>query len=277
MPDPAALSTLTTFLNAISVIGVTAAAGFAAWSAWIARSSAKIAMEGVEEARLARKAQIAPRLVLERDFLDFHFVYPHAGTLNGEAVFLARRHWKDTEPTPPTFLLMNCGAGPAIEVQIVFEFEDPNGDYYVPPMFIPAGLSIMAMPTLSQPETVQSLQFQRPNGKGGAGLPLYRKWTTDIPNCAPGQTRTIEFPQHLLNTLFLRGLQYWDRRGSEDAVKDITLVVRLNCYTAEGDRYSTQFRFAAFPFWQGQSDPLIVCGHFRELPMYEQEDGPRVA
>lgn len=277
MPDPASINTLTASLNAISAIGTAAAAGFAAWSAWTARSSAKIAKEGVEEARMARKAQIAPRLVLERDFLDFHFVYPHAATLNGEAVFLARRHLKDTQPTPPTFSLTNCGEGPAIEVQIVFEFEDPNGDYDVPPMFIPDGLSIMAMSTQSQSETVQTLQFRRSDGKGSTGLPLYRKWTTDIPNCAPGQMRTIEFPQHLLNTLFLRGLQYWDRRANEDAIKDITLVVKLTCHTAEGDRYSTQFRFAAYPFWQGQRDPLIVCGHFRELPMYEQESGARVA
>lgn len=276
MADPDALSTLSTSLNAISAIGTAAAAGFAAWSAWIARLSAKIAKEGVEEARIARKAQISPRLVLERDFLDFHFVYPHAGTLNGEAVFLARRHWQDTEPKPPTFSLKNCGEGPAIEVRIVFEFEDPNGGYDIPPMFIPVGLNVITMPTLPQSEIVQTLQFLQPNGQG-AGLPLYRKWTTDVPNCAPGQTRTIEFPQLLLNTLFLRGLQYWDRRGNENAIKDITLVVRLSCHTAEGDRYSTQFRFAAFPFWQGQSTPLIVHGHFRELPMYEQVDEARVA
>lgn len=69
-------------------------------AAFFAAVSARAAKDAVEEAKLAR-AELAPKLILEKDFLDFHFVWPHPDSLNGEAVFLARKHWKDHSPTPP--------------------------------------------------------------------------------------------------------------------------------------------------------------------------------
>jgi hypothetical protein len=123
---------------------------------------------------------------------------------------------------------------------------------------------------------LKSLQFRREDGSG-AGLPMYRRWTIDIANCAPGQTRTVDFPQWILARLFLRGLQYWVRRGAENSLKAMILTVEVIAYDIDGERHVTQFRFEAFPFWQGVSEPLIVNGHFRELPMFDTGDHARVA
>jgi hypothetical protein len=267
MATPSIPSALETVLQVASAFGTLAAAGLAAWSAWSSRGSARAAEAAVEEARKARKAQLSPRLVLERDFLDFHFVWPHAATLNGEAVFLARRHGQDDNPVPPTFSLTNHGEGPAIELEITFEFDDPNGELVMPPRFTEIGLSVDEFPTLAEPATLKILQYRQPNGSG-AGLPLYRRCTTDIPNCAPGQTKSVEFPQGLLNRIFLRGLQYWDRRSTDDAIQNMILTITTRCHTIEGDPYETQFRFRISPFWQGMQAPLVMHGHIQELPMY---------
>lgn len=260
----------------MTTAGTVGAAGFAAWSAWIARGAARAAEATVEEARKARKAQLAPRLVLERNFLDFHFQWPHPDTLNGEAVYLARRHWKDQEPSVPTFSLTNHGESPALEIQLVFDLSDTNGDLEVPEMFKSLGLSVSDEPATEETPKFTTLEFQGPDGHGG-GIPMYRRWTIDIPNCAPGQTRTVDFPQWLLARLFLRGLQYWVRRGRKDQLKPMILTVEIIAYDIDGERHSTQSRFEAFPFWQGQSSPLIVNGHFRELPMFDVGPHARVA
>lgn len=262
-------------LNILTSLATVAAAVFAAWTAWISRASANAAERSVGEVTKARKAQLSPQLVLERNFLDFYFIWPHEDSLNGEAVFLARRHWKDSHPTPPTFSLSNYGSGPALEVEIVFELDDPNGEYLVPDVLSRLGLSVSEMPPRPHHQAIKTLHFRRPDG-GAAVLPLYRRWTTDIPHCAPGQTRSIDFPQHLLNTLFLRGLQYRERCGQHNELRHITLIVRISCHTVEGDAYSTQFRFETLPFWHGISNPLIVNGNFDELPMYAKSSGDRV-
>jgi hypothetical protein len=76
--------------EAIAAIGTAAAALFAAWSAWTSRHSARAAREAVDEARAARKDEKAPRLVLERDFLDFRFVGRRTSVIESEPRFLAR-------------------------------------------------------------------------------------------------------------------------------------------------------------------------------------------
>ena len=250
---------------------------------WIAARVGKAGAElrrvqaetAVEEARQARKAQLSPRLILERDFLDFHLVWPHPASLNGEAVFLARRDWRDTDPVPPTFSLTNHGEGAALELEVTFDFDDPNGELSMPPIFANLGLSVDEVPTFADPPTVKILRYGRPDGSG-AGLPLYQRWTTDIPNCVPGQKRSVEFPQSLLNRVFLRGLQYWVRRGERDAIKDIIMTVTISCHTIDGEPHQTQFRFRITPFWQGQHNPLIVNGHMHELPMYPKIAAKRV-
>lgn len=261
-------------LNILTSLAAVAAAVFAAWTAWISRASAKAAERAVGEAIKARKAQLSPRLVLERNFLDFHFIWPHRDSINGEAVFLARRHGHDNRPVPPTFSLTNYGSAPALEVEIVFELDDPNGEYSVPDILSSSGLRIVEMQSIPNRRAIKTLYFPRPDG-GAAALPLYSKWTTDIPHSAPGQTRTIDFPQHLLNTLFLRGLQYRERCGQHNELRDITLTVRIACHTVEEDAYSTQFRFKTFPYWHGSRDPLTVNGHFYELPMFAKSSGDR--
>ena len=60
----------TGWLEAATAIGTVLAAAFAALSAWTSKKTAKAASEAVEEARLARRNELAPRLVLEKDFLD---------------------------------------------------------------------------------------------------------------------------------------------------------------------------------------------------------------
>ena len=249
-----------------------ATVGFTAWTAWSSRASAKAAERAVSESIKARKAELSPRLVLERNFLDFHFVWPHTGSLNGEPAFLARRHGQDDQPTPPTFSLSNYGAGAALEIEIVFEFDDPNGPYSVPETARRLGIQCYEMPGGPGHPSVKTLQFPRHDTGGGTGLPLYSKWTTDIPHCAPGQTRSVDFPLHLLNTLFLRGLQ----NGSQyDQDRYITLSVRIACRTVEGDPYLTQFRFKTFPYWYGTFNPINVFGHFYELPMYPKSSDDR--
>lgn len=264
----------TQWLEALTAISTAAAALFAAISAWISKISAKAARDAVEEARLARRTELAPKLILEKEFLDFQFVWPHADSLNGEAVFLARKHWKDNAPTPPVFSLQNFGQSPALEVTIVWELEDPNGEFQVPEHFRPLGLDLEESGVMDdQGTSIKSLMYSKPNGNGGAGLPLYRKWTTDIPSCSPNQKRVVEFPVHLLNTLFLRGLQL----GSTMSKKDMILTAKISCYAVDEVPYNSQFRWKVVPFHHGQTNPVVVYGHFFELPIFPKPDGPRVA
>lgn len=266
---------LAQIFEGIAAFATLAAAAAAAISAYYSSKSAKTAQEAVKEAQHARKAELAPRLVLERDFLDFHFQWPHPMTLNGEPVFLARKHGKDDDPSPPTFSLTNHGGGPALELQLVFEFDDPNGELLVPERLMFLGLSVEEEEGSDVQPNFKMLNYQGQDGQS-VSLPLYQRVTTDIANCAPGQTRTVEFPQALLNRLFLRGLQYWDRAMGLNGIEPLTLAARISCHTIEGEAYFTQFRFHAFPFYHGEQHPMVVQGHFWELPMYPKPDGPRV-
>lgn len=261
------------WLQALASISTALAVLFAAVSAWISWVSARAARDAVKEARLARRSELAPKLILEKEFLDFQFIWPHPDSLNGEPVFLARKHWKDTAPAPPTFSLQNFGQSPALEVTIVWELEDPNGEFEVPERLKPLGLSVVDGGVADGHDTsIKSLMCSRPDG-GGAGLPLYRKWTTDIPSCSPNQKRTVEFPVHLLNTFFVRGLQL-GATVSDDAM---ILTARISGYALDKAQYESQFRWKVIPFYHGQTNPIVVYGHFFELPVYPKPSGPRVA
>lgn len=259
----------------IAAVATLGAAFAAAISAHVSSRSAEAAKEAVKETRLSRKAELEPRLVLERNFTDFAFQWPYPETLNGEPGFLARKHWKDKDPSPPTFSLTNHGRGPGLELQVVFDFEDPNGELIVPDQLMPLGLSIEDQPSSDTQTSFKILNYQGQDGQG-VGLPLYQRYTIDIANCAPGQTRQVDFPQALLNRLFLRGLQYWENRAGPNKIESLVLLAKISCHTVEGDSYSTQFRFHAFPFYHGGHDPMVVHGHFWELPMYPKSDEPRV-
>jgi hypothetical protein len=260
-------------LQALSAVSTAVAVLFAAVSAWISWVSAKAAREAVKEARLARRSELAPKLILEKEFLDFQFFWPHPDSLNGEPVFLARKHWKDTAPAPPTFSLQNFGQSPALEVTVVWDLSDPNSEFRLPEKFKPLGLAIMDNGANDQQGgSIKSLMCSKPGG-GGAGLPLYRKWTTDIPSCSPNQKRTVEFPVHLLNTFFVRGLQ----AGATMPKDDMVLTATVSRYAVDQTLYKTQFRWKVIPFYHGQTNPIVVYGHFFELPMYPKPDGPRVA
>ncbi len=258
----------------ITAVSTALAVIFAAFSAWASMQGAKAAKSSVEEARLARRAELAPRLVLEKEFLDFQFYWPHADSLNGGAVFLSRKHWKDNAPSQPTFVLQNFGQSPALEVTIVWELDDPNGEYAVPEKFVNVGISVQqAGMILDDGRQLQSLHYSKPDGSGSA-LPLYRRWTTDIPSCSPGQSRTIEFPVHILNVLFLRGLQLGATAEKET---EIVLSAHISCYSVDGERHERTFKWKAVPFSYGYIAPVIVNGHFHELAIHQKPKGPRVA
>lgn len=267
------LETLTAISTIAAALGTLAAAIFVAISAWYTRISAKAAKDAVEEARKARGLELAPKLILEKDFLDFVFIWPHPNSLNGEAVFLSRRHWKDKEPVPPTFSLKNCGQSPALEVTIIFDLDDPNGEFLLPKNYQDLGLSLRKGMPAGQ-GNITSLEYRKLGGTNGVGLPLYRKWTTDIPSCAPNQVKTVEFPLHLLNTLFLRGLQLG---GLYDDKCEMILSARISCYGPDYTKVETQFRWKIYPFTHGEINPVVVHGHCSELPMYPKPVGPRVA
>jgi hypothetical protein len=52
------------------------------------------------EARATKKVDLTLRIVMEKCFPDFRFVWPHPAGYNGLPAFLARKHWQDTEPSP---------------------------------------------------------------------------------------------------------------------------------------------------------------------------------
>jgi hypothetical protein len=260
----------------VTAVSTALAALFAAFSAWTSMLGVKAAKDALEEAKLARRAELSPKLILEKDFLDFQFVWPHPDSLNGEAVFLARKHWKDNSPSPPTFSLQNFGQSPALEVTIIFELEDRNGELQVPKGYEQLGLSVTESGMSADQSPIKSLMYAKPDGSGSA-LPLYRKWTVDIPSCSPNQKRVVDFPIHILNTLFLRGLQQWEKMQCGASSHDMTLTAYINSYAVDGVNYKTQFRWRIIPFHHGQTNPVMVYGHFIELPMYPKPDGPRVA
>jgi hypothetical protein len=260
-------------LEFLTAASTAIAALFAAFSAWTSRLSAKAAQGAVKEARLARRTELAPKLILEKEFLDFIFFWPHADSLNGEAVFLARKHWKDKSPTAPTFILQNFGQSPALEVTIVWNLDDPNGEFQLPSGYERLGLSLEDGFASEEQGTIKNLVYAKRDGNGACGLPLYRKWTTDIPSCSPGQKRVVEFPTLILNTLFLRGLQL----GASASDSDIILTAEISCYAVDAVRYKSQFRWKAIPFHYGETNPIVGYGHFFELPIHPKPEGPRVA
>lgn len=264
-------------IGVVTAVATCIAAIFAAVSAWTSKRTSDAARASVEEAREARKAQLLPRLTLEKDFLDFIFIWPHPDTLNGEAVFLARRHWKDKEPVPPTFTLKNFGESPALDVTLEFSLADNAGEFQLPEFAKKAGLRIESFPSGKPGEPpLPSLNYMRPDGSG-SGLPLYRKSTVDLPSCSPRQERTITLPQPLCNRLFLRGLQFGAARSPDEDYRDIVLTVVITCYTVERVRYTTSFQWKTSPFSYGEVNPIKVYGHCFERPSNPRPDRPRVA
>jgi hypothetical protein len=254
-------------LNAITAISTAIAAGFAAFSSFAARKSASAAESSVEEARRARIAEQTPRLVFERNFGDLFFTWPpeddHA---NGEPNFRAHKSATDKSFVRPSFSFSNFGQTPALDVHLDFELDDPNGKLAVPKGFQELGLSVS-----KRAEDLVALTYETPTGS--ISQPPARTSSIYFPHVAPGQSREVEFPHLLLNRLFLRGIQNWQRKGDFAA---LTLIVQVNCSTTEGDECSTQFRFRAYPRCPLVEVPVIVLVRFDELPMYARERPPLV-
>lgn len=119
-------------IGVVTAIATFLAAIFAAVSAWTSKKTSNAAQASVNEAREARKLQLLPRLTLEKMFLNLVFFWPHPDTLNGEAVFLLRRHWKDNDPAQPTFTLKKFGESPALDVTLEFTLADGAGELILP-------------------------------------------------------------------------------------------------------------------------------------------------
>jgi hypothetical protein len=264
-------------IGVVTAIATCLAAIFAAISAWTSKKTSEAAQASVDEARETRKAQLLPRLTLEKTFLDLVFFWPHPDTLNGEAVFLARRHWKDKDPAPPSFILKNFGESPALDVTLEFTLTDNAGDFIIPEYAKKAGLCLEHFPPskLGEPG-LPALTYMRPDGFG-SGLPLYSKETIDLPSCSPSQERSIELPQSLCNRLFLRGLQFGSSRLPDEDYRDIVLTVLITCYTVAGEPYTTTFQWKVSPFSHGETSPIKVYGHCNELPINPKPNRPRVA
>lgn len=253
-------------LEVVTGASTLAAAVCAAVSAWTSARSAAAAKASVDEAREARKIELAPRIVMEKRFLDLHFVWPHPAGLNGGPVFLARKHWQDKDPSPPLFSIQNFGQSPALEVTVVFELDDNNTDLSVPSEWQARGLSISQFPAGPGKETIPSLMYRRAGSSAGTGLPLYRRWNCELPHLSPSSPREIEFPLHIANRLLLRGLQRWTSRGQGES-PELTLWARITCYSMDGEQHKAAFRWGVNPFSHGEADPIVVYGNCRELPL----------
>jgi hypothetical protein len=241
----------------------------AAYSAYLSRRSADAAYEAVNEARRARRDEILPRLILDRQFFDLEIIWPHDSALNDEPVLLARRDWRDEEKIRPAFLLCNYGSSPALDIALVFELFDPNGDVNLSACWGELGISAgEEFPTGSPGRP--GLYVAR-NG-GGQGAPLFKRIVVPVANCSPGAPRNIEFPNLLISRIFLRGLQQWDQRANVGQSEALVLTVLISCHTVDGERVETQFRFSIYPFAAAQILPARVHTRFNDLPMYPQPD-----
>ena len=217
-----------------------------------------VLLPSAAEVREARRAESAPPLVMEQRFLDFCFVWPHPAGLNGGPVFLARKHWQDKDPSTPLFSIQNFDQSPVLDVRVVFELDDDNPDLSVPSEWQAHGISASEFP-------VPSLRYQHPRGTGVA-LPLYRRWSCELPNLSPGLPREIELPEPIANRLFLRGLQRWTSRGQGKS-EELTLWARITCHSLDGEQNKAAFRWGVNPFSHGQTNPIIIYGHCRALPL----------
>ncbi len=263
----ASISQSSNWIDAVTALSTAAAAIFAAYSSWTSRVSATAAREAVNEAKLARQLELEPKLILEKNFLGLQFFWPHKDSLNGEAVYLAREHWKNAELKIPTLTLQNFGQSPAIEVTIEWELDTENA-FAIPNELEAIGLSISPALALGDSPKHQ-INFRRPDGSG-SGVPLYLKWTTDIPNSSPGQPRTVELPSLIQSTLFAKALEF----GSE--AHEIVLTAKIHYHSVDGNSHKSQFRWKAIPYWHYQKSPVIAFSHIFELPIYPKPTGPRV-
>ncbi len=214
------------------------------------------------EARLARRVDATPRIVMEKDFLDLIFVWPHATGLNGGPAFLARKHWQDPDPSPPTFSIQNFGQSPALDVKIIFELDDESVDFSVPEEWQAYGPSSEPSPGNVE---IPLMAYRNPGGSGVL-IPLYRSWTEELPSVSPGAPRTVELPQPIANQLLLRGLQRGWRRPPGGGL-ELTLWARITSYSVEGDRYESIFRWGVNPFSYRPARPAEVFAHCRAIPL----------
>jgi len=261
-------------LDMVAAVSTAAAAIFAAVSAWTSARSAAAASAAVDEARAARRAELAPRIVMEKCFLDLHFVWPHPDGLNGGPVFLARKHWKDNGLSPPLFTLQNFGQSPAIDVRVVFELEDSDGDLAVPIEWSAFGLSLEQVFSGERQGAIPSLKYSNQGGTGYS-LPLYRRWSLRLPHISPGSPRELEFPRHIANRLLLRGIQ----RGSSvasDRGQELALWAKITCFSMDREKHEAEFRWSVLPFTYGPQSPINVHCHCHERPLLDGEDDPPI-
>ena len=252
------------FIEIAAALGTLGSAVFAAVSAKASRDSADTSQKLLNEAKSSRDAELLPRLILEKDFLDLQFIWPHPGSQNGEAVFLSRKHWQDKSPSPPKFFLINHSQSPAMEITIQFGLADPNGALELDKEWRDKGISVELIP--GDLEAIPALRFK--TDSCAIGVAVYKGYTLYLPHCSPGQTREVEFPTPLLARLFIRGLQNCQSPLLCHPTEDIILTAKITAHTIAGSIQQTQYRWRILPFSYGGEFPVIVFGHCFELPMY---------
>jgi len=252
----------------VAALATATAAVFAAKSSKAAAAGVVAAQAAVDEARKARRAELTPHIVVEKLFLDFEFVWPHAGIVHGGPAFLARKHMHDLAPTTPLFMIQNFGQSPAVEVSVVFELQDDNDDFSVPDEWKEFGVARSQTPIFNQRGAVEgtlpTLEFKSDDGRG-CRLPIYRTVPCELPHLSPGLPKQIALPEPIANRILLRGLQRGSSRRANDN-KYIVLQARITCHSMDGEQHHAAFRWAVSPFSYGPKLPLRVYANCWELP-----------
>jgi hypothetical protein len=257
------------WLEIITASSTAAAAIAAAISARTSLKSTKAAQDAVSEARLSKRKELEPKIVLEKTFFSLRFIFPHRSAPDGQPAYMARVSESDEHLALPSFRLDNFGQTPALDVSLEWTLDVQN-NFVLPEAVKPLGLSI-------SPHSQVGAGFGPRNlltfaGKqGGSSVPLYVKWTTSIPNSSPGQPREINFPREILHAVFTKSLEH----GS--GYSPIELVARIRYRSSIAGQDETQFRWELVPFWHYEVNPLRCYSHFRELPMYPDASGSPVA
>lgn len=257
MADP------TSLYEIASSAGTVVAAVAGGWAAWIARDSARAARATVEEAREARRLEVLPRFTLERNFYDLHFQWPTDMDENGWPKFRARAKTDLNQSIDPSFRLENFGQGPAIEVRVIFELVDHHGDLTIPPAYAAIGLSD-AHPSM---EGHRSIQLSPKFDGCGPSIPMYRRMRIDFPHLVVGQPRDVSIPDQMFTRIVARGLQ---NRGVPGG-KAMTLIVKVEGFTSDGELVASQFRYRVDPFAYGPTLPQDVHAHVQDLHMFDRD------
>lgn len=254
--------------QALAAFSSLAAALVAAYNAYLARKSASAAEQTVHEARKARQHELAPQLVVEKNFLDFTVLWKQS--LDEAKPSYSARNNNLQLVGHPSFSLSNFGPAPALELTVAYELDDGDDDFLMPGDLVEQGITVGTIP---KDANKNPWVFYESHPGVAAGTlqpsPLLCRVFETIPSCAPSQTRIITFPEPLLDRIFIRGLQRRDRSLDFGGISGRdTFTIRLRYYTVEGEARETVFLFRARGYANpGLKFPSVHC-RFNQLPKF---------